>query len=95
MTALSDVLRFALELAGVASLAVWGWVAGGSGLLHYVLAIGTPLVLIVVWAVFIAPNADSRSRRPSASWSGQPSCWPRPCCCGSSGSGSPLWYSRC
>ena len=36
MTALSDVLRFALELAGVASLAVWGWVAGGSGLLHYV-----------------------------------------------------------
>ena len=34
MTALSDVLRFALELAGVASLAVWGWVAGGSGLLH-------------------------------------------------------------
>ena len=95
MTALSDVLRFALELAGDPAPCGERRDAGGSGLLHYVLAIGTPLVLIVVWAVFIAPNADSRSRRPSASWSGQPSCWPRPFCCGSSGSGSPPWYSRC
>jgi len=59
MTALNDLLRFALELAGVAALAVWGWVVGGSGLLRYVLAIGAPLILIVIWAVFIAPNADS------------------------------------
>ena len=29
MTALNDLLGFAVELAGVASLAVWGWVAGG------------------------------------------------------------------
>ena len=59
MTALNDLLRFGLEVAGVVALAVWGWVAGGSGLLRYVLAIGAPLILIVVWAVFIAPNADS------------------------------------
>jgi hypothetical protein len=59
MTAANDLLRFALELAGVAALAVWGWVAGGSGLLRYVLAVGAPLILIVIWAVFIAPNSDS------------------------------------
>jgi hypothetical protein len=59
MTGLNDLLRLALELAGVAALAVWGWVAGGSGLLRYILAVGAPLILIVLWAVFIAPNADS------------------------------------
>ena len=59
MTALNDLLRFGLEVAGVAALAVWGWVAGGSGLLRYVLAIAAPLILVVLWAVLIAPNADS------------------------------------
>jgi hypothetical protein len=59
VTAANDLLRFALELAGVAALAVWGWVVGGSGLFRYILAIGAPLVLIVVWALFIAPNSDS------------------------------------
>jgi hypothetical protein len=59
VTAANDLLRFALELAGVAALAVWGWVAGGSGLFRYILAIGAPLLLIVVWALFIAPNSDS------------------------------------
>ena len=59
LTTANDLLRFALELAAIAALAVWGWVAGGSGILRYVLAIGTPLLLVVVWAVFIAPNAES------------------------------------
>jgi hypothetical protein len=56
---LNDVLRFALEITGIAALAIWGWSAGGDGPLRFVLAVGAPLVLIVIWAVLIAPKSDS------------------------------------
>jgi len=59
MAALNDVLRFALELAGIASLAVWGWAVGGDGPLRFVLAVAAPLVLIVIWGLLIAPKARS------------------------------------
>ncbi|HET7830859.1 MAG TPA: YrdB family protein [Candidatus Limnocylindrales bacterium] len=59
MTALNDGLRFLLELAGVAALAVWGWNVGSPGPIRFVLAIAAPLVLLVLWALFIAPRADS------------------------------------
>jgi len=48
-------LRFLLELAALAAVAVWGW-RTGDGWLRYALAIGLPLVLAVVWAVFRVPN---------------------------------------
>lgn len=56
---LNDVLRFALEIAGIAGLAIWGWSAGGDGPLKFILAVGAPLVLIVIWALLIAPNSNS------------------------------------
>ena len=59
MSALNDLLRFALELAGIAALAVWGWSAGGQGPLRFGLAVVAPLALVVVWALLIAPKADS------------------------------------
>lgn len=59
MSALNDVLRFALEITGIAALAVWGWTAGGDGPFQLVLAVGAPLVLIIIWAFLIAPNSDS------------------------------------
>lgn len=55
---LNDVLRFALELTGIAALAIWGWNAG-DGPLRSVLAIAAPAVLIVIWALLIAPKSDS------------------------------------
>jgi hypothetical protein len=59
VSSLNDLLRFALELTGIAALAVWGWTAGGPGPLRFVLAIAAPLALIVVWALLIAPNGNS------------------------------------
>ena len=59
MTAFNDLLRFGLEMAGVAALAVWGWTAGSSGPVRFVLAIGAPLALVIVWGLLVAPNADS------------------------------------
>jgi hypothetical protein len=59
MAALNDLLRFGLEIAGIVALAIWGWTAGGSGPLRLVFAVAAPLALVVIWAIFIAPNADS------------------------------------
>jgi hypothetical protein len=59
VTAVNDLLRFGLELAGIVSLGLWGWRAGGSSPLRFVLAIAAPLVLIAIWSIWIAPKADS------------------------------------
>jgi hypothetical protein len=50
-------LAFLLELAGLASLGYWGYQTG-SGPMQWVLAIGAPLLLAVVWGVFLSPRAN-------------------------------------
>jgi len=52
-------LRFLLELAMLAGLAVGGWAIGG-----LLLAIAAPLVAIVLWALFVAPKASRRLTDP-------------------------------
>jgi hypothetical protein len=48
----SLALRFALELAALAALAVWGANKGGLAL-----GVGAPLVAAVIWGLFVAPRA--------------------------------------
>lgn len=48
-------LRFVLELAALAALAVWGW-SQHDGLLRVLLAVGLPLLGGTVWAVFRVPG---------------------------------------
>jgi hypothetical protein len=50
-------LAFLLELCALAALAVWGVYAGQGTLLKLVLGIGAPLLMAVVWALFVAPRA--------------------------------------
>jgi hypothetical protein len=45
-------LRVALELAALAALAIWGWRVGGVAL-----AIGLPLLAVLLWGAFVAPRA--------------------------------------
>ncbi|MDQ3870650.1 MAG: YrdB family protein [Chloroflexota bacterium] len=49
-------LRFLLELGAIVAVAYWGYYTGPGGL-RWVLAVGAPVVLIVVWALVIAPGA--------------------------------------
>jgi hypothetical protein len=49
-------LRFVLELAAVIALGWWGFHAAG-GAAAWLLGIGSPVLLILVWALFIAPRA--------------------------------------
>lgn len=53
-------LRFLLELCAFASASIWGWKFTDGGL-RFVLAIGTPVLLAVIWGTFAVPNDPSRS----------------------------------
>jgi len=50
-------LRFILELAALASVCYWGaTIRAGTGM-RTVAAIGLPLLVAVVWGIFISPKA--------------------------------------
>ena len=50
-------LAFLLELCVLAALAFWGLSTGSGTLAKIVLGIGAPVLAIVVWALFGAPQA--------------------------------------
>ncbi len=51
----NDVLRFVLELAGLAALAWWGFRAA-DGVLGVALGLGAPLLAAAAWGTFRVPN---------------------------------------
>ena len=60
----NDGVRFCLELASLAGLAVWGWRTGPTGV-NVVLAIAAPLAAAALWGAFVAPKAP---RHPGDPW---------------------------
>lgn len=54
------MLRFLLELTALASVGMWGW-KQSEGWWRYVLAIGIPIILAVIWGIFAVPDDPSRS----------------------------------
>lgn len=54
---LNLAFRFLLEIAGWAAFAYWGWAWGGFW--RWPLAIGVPLLTMVIWAVFRTPGDNS------------------------------------
>jgi hypothetical protein len=53
-------IRFILEVVVLLSMGYWGW-KYGNGWMRYVLAIGIPVILAVIWATFNVPGDPSRS----------------------------------
>jgi hypothetical protein len=53
----NDVLRFFLELATLAALAYWGFAEYG-GVVQWVIGLGAPLLVAVVWGRFMSPKAS-------------------------------------
>jgi hypothetical protein len=47
-------LAFAMELAGLAAFAWWGWTASSSTVLRLLLAVGLPVIGAVLWGLFAA-----------------------------------------
>jgi hypothetical protein len=62
--AANDTLRFCLELAALAGLAVWGWRTGPTGV-NVLLAVAAPLAAAALWGAFVAPKAR---RHPPDPW---------------------------
>jgi len=53
----NDVLRFFLEMAALAALAYWGFSEFG-GVVQWVIGLGSPLLVAVVWGRFMSPKAS-------------------------------------
>lgn len=53
-------LSFFLELAMLGSFGYWGFHTGKTAILNFILGIGVPLVTIVLWGIFMAPNSSTR-----------------------------------
>jgi len=53
-------IRFLLEIAALLAMGVWGW-RQSEGWLRFVLGLGIPIILAIVWGTFAVPNDPSRS----------------------------------
>ena len=50
-------LRFILEVCALAFLAYWGFQSGQGILMKFVMGIGSPLLIAIIWGVFGSPAA--------------------------------------
>ncbi len=53
-------LAFALELAMLAAFAYWGFHVGSTAFLKVLLGIGVPVLIVVIWSLFMAPRSTRR-----------------------------------
>ena len=54
---LNLLIRFLLELCMLAAVGYWGFKTQSSLTMKIILGIGLPLLLIVLWSLFVAPRA--------------------------------------
>ena len=64
MRAANLALRFVLELSALTATAYWGF-ATASGLTQWVLGLGAPALVAVVWGLFVSPKAKVELPRPA------------------------------
>ncbi|WP_339251733.1 YrdB family protein [Sporosarcina sp. FSL W8-0480] len=50
-------LRFILEMCGLIAVSYWGFQSGSGFLMKSVLGIGSPLLMAIVWGLFVSPKA--------------------------------------
>ncbi len=53
-------IAFLLELAMLIAFGYWGFYGDKSILLKWLLGIGVPLVVAIIWGIFLAPRANHR-----------------------------------
>ena len=53
-------LSFLLELAMLIAIGYWGYHGSPNTLTRWTLAIGLPLILVIVWGIFFAPRSNRR-----------------------------------
>lgn len=63
------IVRFFLEVAAYASMAVWGWALSDSGT-RFVTGLGVPILAAVIWGTFAVAGDPTRSRKPPVAVAG-------------------------
>ncbi|MCZ8513144.1 YrdB family protein [Paenibacillus filicis] len=58
LKSLNLILRFLLEVCVVIALGYWGFKTGSSTAAKYIIGLGTPLLIMVVWGTFGSPGAS-------------------------------------
>jgi len=54
------IIRFVLELLALLAVGFWAW-KSFDGALQYILGIGLPILMTIVWGTFAVPDDPSRS----------------------------------
>ena len=54
---LNLLVRFLLELCMLAAIGYWGFKTGSGWVMKVILGIGLPLLMAVIWGLFVAPKA--------------------------------------
>ncbi len=60
LKSINAALAFFLELTMLVAFSYWGFHGDKSNWMKWVLGIGTPVVVAVIWGLFLAPKADYR-----------------------------------
>ena len=60
MNPINLLIRFLLEVTALFSLGLWGWRQNAGGM-RYLLALGLPIIMALVWGTFAVPKDPSRS----------------------------------
>jgi hypothetical protein len=58
---------FILELCALGALAYWGFNASENPLIRLILGVGAPLIMIVIWGIFLAPKSSRHFKEPALS----------------------------
>lgn len=58
---------FILELCALGALAYWGFNATDDMLIRLILGVGAPLIMIVIWGIYLAPRSSRRLKEPALS----------------------------
>lgn len=64
MRRLNLVFRFILELVVLVALFLWGVSVSDQLVVQVVLAVGVPVLVVVIWGLFVAPRASRRLPDP-------------------------------
>jgi hypothetical protein len=64
MRSLNLAFRFLLEIVVLVALFLWGMSVSDQLMFQAILGLGAPAIVIVVWALFVAPKASRRLPDP-------------------------------
>jgi hypothetical protein len=64
MRSFNLVFRFVLELLALLALFLWGTSLSDDLAVQVILGLGAPLLVVIVWALFVAPKASRRLPDP-------------------------------